>query len=608
MHQPLRTPTRTVRRKTSVALRATAVLAVAASVGAFVPGIAAAESEEPVSGATATFPSLGVTVDVEKIEEGDGFFLQATLKGRPVDFEGLVAREAVARRKQLGSLDAALAAHLKELGQDDRVPVALWLEEAERDLEKRPDTSAGLDEIDALFERRTAERAEQVAALTAPWLEMLREHDAEVSASTTSPVVWASLPVGLIRELASDERIDTLYGDLEKGGPTTNLSRRVVGADSPPALGLTGAGVQVGVVEWGGLADPHNPFLSVERQEHGSAWGFPNCYAVSDHATKVAGVIGARPGSVTVSAGGWPFTRTEVATSNLSGFANAARLFVGGWCNTGDNRDRVDGAVNWGARIVNNSYWTDATGGVTVNDRHADGVVHNSWRTFVTAAGNRGDTDALVISPANGYNALTVGNVNLNFTDIRGDDVMSNTSSFVDPTSMFGDREKPEVAAPGTNIEMLSAGFPYKNSASSGTSFAAPTVAGTAARLLERKPGLASWPEQLRAVLMASAVNNIEGSERLSDVDGAGMIAADTAVRILDDNRHDGLHVNCATFGGSQTVNSVQLQQGQRLRAAISWTDRPVCVRLRQPAERRSGPAGQGAGGHRVLIEFRQHQ
>ena len=40
---------------------------------------------------------------------------------------------------------------------------------------------------------------------------------------------------GLIRELARDERIDTIYGDLEKGGPETNLSREVVGADLAPA-------------------------------------------------------------------------------------------------------------------------------------------------------------------------------------------------------------------------------------------------------------------------------------------------------------------------------------------------------------------------------------
>ena len=235
----------------------------------------------------------------------------------------------------------------------------------------------------------------------------------------------------------------------------------------------------------------------------------------------------------------------------------------------------MDGAVNWGARVINNSYFTDTSGAVTVNDRHADGVVHNNWRLFVKSAGNRGGGDNRVTSPGNGYNVLAVGNVDLNGTEARADDTMAASSSFVDPTSTFGDREKPEVAAPGTRIAMLSSGFPYGGQVDTGTSFAAPMVTGTAARLIERKPFLGSWPEQLRAILMASAVRNVEGATRLSDVDGAGMIAANTAVRVLDANRHGGRQVQCSSFGASQSMDTVQLRAGDRLRAAISWTADP---------------------------------
>ena len=122
---------------------------------------------------------------------------------------------------------------------------------------------------------------------------------------------------------------------------------------------------------------------------------------------------------------------------------------------------------------------------------------------------------------------------------------------------------------------MLSNGFPWSGQTNSGTSFAAPMVAGTAARLIQRKPFLGIWPEQLRAILMSSAANNIEGATRLSDVDGAGMMAVNTAVRILDDNRHGGRQVDCATFGPSQVVSSTTLRRDQRLRAAISWTADP---------------------------------
>jgi subtilisin family serine protease len=171
-----------------------------------------------------------------------------------------------------------------------------------------------------------------------------------------------------------------------------------------------------------------------------------------------------------------------------------------------------------------------------------------------------------------------VGNVDLGGTAARADDVMAASSSFVDPTSTVGDREKPEIAAPGTNIRMLSDGFPWSGQTDSGTSFAAPMVAGTAARLIQRKPFLGIWPEQLRATLMSSAVNNVEGATRLSDVDGAGMMAVNTAARILDGNRHGGRQVTCGRFGRSQSVSTTTLRRNQRLRAAISWTADPSAV------------------------------
>ena len=335
----------------------------------------------------------------------------------------------------------------------------------------------------------------------------------------------------------------------------------VVGATLAPGNTLDGSGVQVGIVESGGGAS--NPFMTIERNDPG-----PSCGGTTAHATGVAGIIGARPGVFRIG----PFISI---TNTLQGFAPASRLSVGSWCGTGDHRPRIDSAANWGARVITNSYWTDATGAVTANDRHADGLVHDRWRLFVKSAGNRGTGDGRVTSPGNGYNVLAVGNVNLGGTAARADDVMAASSSFVDPTSTVGDREKPEIAAPGTNIRMLSNGFPWGGQTDSGTSFAAPMVAGTAARLIQRKPFLGIWPEQLRAILMSSAANNIEGATRLSDVDGAGMMAVNTAARILDDNRHGGRQVDCNTFGRSQVVSTTTLGRDQRLRAAISWTADP---------------------------------
>ena len=545
--------------------RRTPFLAVVAGLAALAPAASAAPGDV-VNKAEANFPTLAIAATVEKIEGKRGLDLRATgSDGRPVDIEALLAEDRAKQRDALGALDALLARHLDGLADDEPVPVAIWLVEPERALGERPEEGAASEDVDKLAQLQTERRAAEVAEVTTPFLERLRRFDEEAAASTTSPLVWAELPAGLVRELARDERVDTIYGDLEQGGPETNLSREVVGANLAPADTLDGTGVQVGIVEGEGIADTTNPFMRIERTDPG-----PSCGATRPHATGVAGIIGARAG--VARAFGFPIRNT------LQGFAPAARLSLGSWCNAGDNRPRVDSAADWGARVITNSYFTDTTGAVTANDRHADGLVHNRWRLFVKSAGNRGMLEGRVTSPGNGYNVLAVGDVDLGGTPARANDVMSGTSSFVDPTSTNGDREKPEVSAPGTNIRMLSNGFPWPGQTDSGTSFAAPMVAGTSARLIQRKPFLGVWPEQLRAILMSSAVHNIEGATRLSDVDGAGMIAADTAVRILADNRHGGRHVDCNTFGGSQVVSSTTLAANQRLRAAISWTADPSAV------------------------------
>jgi hypothetical protein len=542
--------------------RSTPILAVVAGLAAFAPAASAAPGDV-VNKAEASFPTLGTTATVEKLEGREGLDLRATgSDGRPVDIEALLGEDRAKQRDALGALDARLARYLDGVVDDARVPVVVWLVEPEHPLGERPEEGASSEDVDKLAQSQTERRAAQVAEVTTPFLELLRKFDKKATASTTSPLVSAKVPAGFVRELARDERVDTIYGDLERGGPETNLSREVVGANLAPASTLDGSGVQVGSVESGGVADTTNPFMTIARNDPG-----PSCGATTAHATGVAGILGARPGVARIFM--FPITNT------LGGFAPASRLSVGSFCSAGDNRPRIDAAADWGARVITNSYFTDFTGAITADDRHADGLVHDRWRLFVKSAGNRGGGDGRVTSPGNGYNVLAVGNVNLGGTAARADDVMAGTSSFVDPTSAMGDREKPEVSAPGTNIRMLSNGFPWPGQTDSGTSFAAPMVAGTAARLIQRKPFLGIWPEQLRAILMASADNNIEGAARLSDVDGAGMIDANAAVRILDDNRHGGRQVDCNTFGTSQVMSSTTLSSGQRLRAAISWTADP---------------------------------
>ncbi len=110
---------------------------------------------------------------------------------------------------------------------------------------------------------------------------------------------------------------------------------------------------------------------------------------------------------------------------------------------------------------------------------------------FAVAAGNARD-HGTIGSPGVSPSAITVGSVD-------GDDVPSYFTSRgpVGPTWIA----KPEVAAPGENIDSARRGG--GTARASGTSMAAPHVAGVAALLLERHP---DWtPEDVKAAIVSTA-------------------------------------------------------------------------------------------------------
>lgn len=106
------------------------------------------------------------------------------------------------------------------------------------------------------------------------------------------------------------------------------------------------------------------------------------------------------------------------------------------------------------------------------------------------------------------------------------DDGMNPDSSAQDPLTST---VKPEIAAYGTIVQTTVCADPWIGICS-GTSLAAPMVAGIAALSINRSPQLADEPEALKAmILLSGAAHNVEGDRRLSEVDGAGAVAATAA-------------------------------------------------------------------------------
>lgn len=129
------------------------------------------------------------------------------------------------------------------------------------------------------------------------------------------------------------------------------------------------------------------------------------------------------------------------------------------------------------------------------------------------------------------YNAVTVGNNN----DFVGGNPngMAGSSVWKNPDSAHGDWELPEICANGTSV------FFNNQNRGGGTSYASPAVAGTALLLQNADNILLYWPEGIRAILFAGAIQNIRDNNWSEDVknnldgyDGCGCIDTEESMRI----------------------------------------------------------------------------
>jgi serine protease AprX len=291
-----------------------------------------------------------------------------------------------------------------------------------------------------------------------------------------------------------------------------------------PRLGATGAGVTVAVLDTGltphGDLDPRrvqaavaNPAATSPLDPHG-------------HGTHIAGIIAGR------SANG--------AYAGVAPDANVVMVKVGDDAGVAHTTDLLRG-LEWvhqhrvarGIRVVSlsvtssipESYLTSPVA-AAVERLWFDGIV------VVAAAGNTGATlDAAWYAPANDPYVITVGCLDDGETAATADDGLCFFSSR--GLTLEG-RAKPDLVAPGRKVvSTLAAGsgfaaeFPERvvdrsYIRMSGTSMAAPVVAGTVALLLERYPNLT--PNQVKW-LLAATERTYPGQP-----DGAGAVDARRAM------------------------------------------------------------------------------
>ena len=253
------------------------------------------------------------------------------------------------------------------------------------------------------------------------------------------------------------------------------------------------------------------------------------------HGTHVAGIIG---GDGTASHGAYigiapKANLVNVKISNDAGAASAADVVAGlQWVN--DNKSRYN------IRVVNLSLNSSMAQSYQVDP--IDAAVEILWFNkvvVVVSAGNDGRN--ALYPPANDPFAITVGAVDDKSTSGTGDDRMATFSGYGTTGDGFA---KPDLVAPGVNIvsalagsgallpaqhpDHLAAGFTGAAAyfRMSGTSMAAPVVAGAAALLLQDEPDLT--PDQVKYRLLATA-HALPGP--VGPGAGAGMVDIEAALK-----------------------------------------------------------------------------
>ncbi len=369
-----------------------------------------------------------------------------------------------------------------------------------------------------------------------------------------------------------------------------------LGAIAPPAPvahGLDGAGVGVAVLDSGSADVPD--LDAANGQSRVVAFvdfvnGRRRMYDDGGHGTFVDGIIaGNGAGSVPVDQGGKAATQYRGVAPD----ANIVSLKV--LDRHGDGRSSaLVAAIAWAIahrqqydiRVMNIS----VEGNVTCPAAYdpVDRAVDAAWKAgivVVCAAGNEGAFgEGGILSPGNDPYAVTVGAADTQQTDDPSDDAVCSYSS-IGPTQ-FDEFAKPDIVAPGNHIVSLRApgswvdlNYPqtrvpvssYIPGASnwtpsayavmSGTSAAAPVVAGAAALMIQQDPTLTPGEVKLRLMDSAQPIAT-------SDKYAAGAGELDVAAALKDGATTTGYDTS-AKLGNGTTILPIDVQlQWQR----YSWS------------------------------------
>lgn len=497
----------------------------------------------------------GAFIDVFKTENrqtGEPLQLAFDERGRRVDVDKQLKALEQRRHRLYGKVHPTLYEAVRA-ANGDRVPVAVWLGVEEEVVDK---PTKGVLRRRPAHEVEAAERGKEIASRFA---DQARDYAFETErVDEAAPILYGSLPADQVSRLAEREEVAGVFLYETSGEVDLTNSIGIANSDDAQSSGVTGQGVNVAVYE-DGPDDTSN--LSITAQ-------FMAAPATSAHARHTHGII------MNIESGA---PHGHAPDCNLHS-ANSMDLDAIRWA-----------AQDHGCTVISQSFHRDSeqtTSTLSFDDSYKDNLVlHWPYPTICEASGNGPATEYV---NHKGFNRLSVGNHNDTASGMASDTVFKN------PSSSHSDRELPEIAANGTVVTTVGLTF-------SGTSMAAPAVAGGAALIQQKAPTLKSWPEGCRAILLASAWRNPAGSTWRADlisgvdgVDGCGALDSNAGVQIAGARRTpasaasrrgwDVGTVRSADIGGdgfatyTYRISVPATLSGPRVKVALAWDSKVTSV------------------------------
>lgn len=375
--------------------------------------------------------------------------------------------------------------------------------------------------------------------------------------------VWENIELRSASNIAQTQiRTDSISG--------TKSSSYRYGSET----GYKGTGIKIGIIEAQGYK-----YDSTAAMLQGANITFVPTDAdietvTNDHATAIASLLVGKDvtvGSTTYEGVVPNATAYQTAVGSITALTNAISEL----------------AVDYGVSVISLSVYgfANGTGGTYSNfDKELDKIARSSSVSVVSAAGtvSEGDsTNSNVDWLGLGYNIITVGaytTKNENNTAITG-----NYSSFwnspYDEASYL--TNKPDIVAPGVNLRYARTTTSY--STVSGSSYAAPLVAGVVAQIYQSKALLMENPTAVKAILLAGAdstkistVSNPEaytGSTHIRERSGVGMVNAVNSVESAMSGKYASkmLDLSSYSIGGIHALGTQYLAANETIRIVLTY-------------------------------------